>query len=463
LNLKNINSVFFLGIGGIGMSALARYFASQNITVHGYDKTNSNVTDSLEEDGIKVVFKDELDIIDADYDLIIYTPAIPNSNKLLNHFKSQEFEMMKRAEVLGLISKDKYTIAIAGTHGKTSVSAQVAHLLKEEGYDCTGFVGGICRNYDSNYIEGRKDVVVIEADEFDRSFLHLSPDLLVITSLDPDHLDIYGDFEEMKKTFLKLISKVKPNGKVLLHDHVKAVLNQGAISRFRDLDLFTYASESSDYYAKDTRVVTDENGERKFEFNLILESEDMNTVQINIPGIHNVDNTVAAISVTQLIGLDLELVKKGVKSFEGIKRRFDYHVKMNQGKAIYIDDYAHHPNEINVTIDAVRRLYPKKKLTTIFQPHLFTRTKDFAEEFCLELSKVDQLVLLPIYPAREEAIPGVNSEMLLENILLDDKRILEKEDVMTWLANEQPELVLTLGAGDIDQLITPIKNHLSYE
>lgn len=463
MNLKNLNSVFFLGIGGIGMSAIARYFVSMGIAVSGYDKTSSALTKSLEEEGINILFEDDKTKIEDDYDLIVYTPAIPLSSELYNHFNSQNYTLMKRSQVLGMISKDKFTIAVAGTHGKTSVSAQITHLLKASGYDCTGFVGGICRNYNSNYVAGRKDVVVIEADEYDRSFLYLSPDILVVTSLDPDHLDIYGDFNQMKKTFLQLIAKAKSNAKVLLHDDVLNVLHPGNIDRFKDIDVYTYGSPSSNYYALDTQVVLSPEGEPKFGFNYILENTESHSVQINIPGSHNVDNTLASMTVTQLMGIDFESVQKGVQSFEGINRRFDYHVKMNQGRAIYIDDYAHHPSEINVTIDAIRKLYPKKKLTAIFQPHLYSRTQDFAEEFAQELSKVDELILLPIYPAREEPIPGVNSEMLLSKVSIEAKQITAKEKVLELLSNKELDILLTIGAGDIDRLINPIKSLLSYE
>lgn len=457
MNIKNINKVFFLGIGGIGMSAIARYFASQGISVLGYDKTPSPMTDSLKAEGIEVYFEDNLDVLTDDIDLVVYTPAIPKSNAFYHYFLQEDFEMMKRAEVLGLISKDKFTVAIAGTHGKTSVSAQVTHLLKESAYGCTGFVGGVCRNYDSNYVEGRKDVVVVEADEFDRSFLHLSPDILVITSLDPDHLDIYGDFDEMKKTFLQLISKVKPYGKVLLHEDVMAVLKKANIDRFSSIDIYTYGQGEVDFAAEKVQVVNMEDGDRKYKFEFFKRDEDLGTVHINIPGQHNVDNTLASISVTQLIGLDLDLVRKGIETFEGIKRRFDFHVKMNQGKAIYIDDYAHHPSEIKVTVDAIRNLYPNKKLTVAFQPHLFTRTQDFVDDFALELAKVDELLLLPIYPARELPIDGVTSEWLLDKIQLEKKQIIDRGEILNWLENNETDVFLTIGAGDIDRIIGDVK------
>ncbi|PWS31643.1 UDP-N-acetylmuramate--L-alanine ligase [Pedobacter paludis] len=449
MELSKINRVFFVGIGGIGMSALARYFAKRGCAVCGYDKTRTKLTETLEQEGILITYLDEASALPCafldnhDDTLIVYTPAIPKDSKILNHFKNKGFSFKKRSEVLGIISKGMFCIAIAGTHGKTTTSSIVAHLLKDTGYDCTAFLGGITTNYNSNVLFGKNNVVVVEADEYDRSFLTLHPDISVVTSMDADHLDIYGDKNQLEESFKLFAGQLKEGGKLYAHEGLPLV-NSTSYA----------ASSTATAKAQNLRVEGS-----KFVFDYADASQSIKDISIMLPGRHNVENATVAIAIALQLGIDADKVKVAVANFKGVKRRFEYIV--NNDKQIYIDDYAHHPEELKACFDAVRQLYPNKKLTVIFQPHLFTRTRDFANEFAKVLSTADELMLLDIYPARELPIEGINSQFLLDKITLEDKKICGKEFVIQHVKNTKPELILTVGAGDIDTLIEPLKNTLN--
>ena len=437
-----------IGVGGIGMSGLARYFKKRGAQVCGYDKTPTNLTNALVEEGIPVVFTDLVDQISTEFTvndsgtLIIFTPAIPKDSRILNFFQSQGFILKKRSEVLGIISKGMFTIAVAGTHGKTTTSSIVAHLLKDSGHDCSAFLGGIATNYNSNILFGDNNTLVVEADEYDRSFLTLHPDIAIITSMDADHLDIYGDAVHLTESFQLFASQLKTGGKLIKRKGLDLQNGQ------------TYAAnEDADIRALNIRV---ENGTFWFDFNNGTTS--IKDLKLALPGVHNIENAIAAIETALLLDIPVEKIRMALANFKGVKRRFEYIIRNE--KQVYIDDYAHHPEELRACITAVKTLYPEKKLTTIFQPHLFTRTRDFADGFAEVLAMTDSLILLDIYPAREVPIKGVDSEMLLNMVLIADKYLFSKTEVLDYLKKEQPELILTVGAGDIDTLIQPIKEIL---
>ncbi len=448
MELENIDRVYLVGIGGIGMSGLARYFKKRGCVVCGYDKTCTPLTAALMNEGIPVVFQDEVDNIPMSFQekdahtLVIYTPAIPKDSRILNHFKSGGFAFKKRSEVLGIISKSMFTIAVAGTHGKTTTSSMIAHVLKDSGYDCSAFLGGIASNYDSNVLFGDNNTLVVEADEFDRSFLTLHPDIAIVTSMDADHLDIYGDKSHLVESFKQFTSQLKPGGKLLYRKGLDLKNGQ------------TYSANGvAEVQAVNVRV---DKGSFYFDFKngeLIIEN-----IQMGLPGLHNIENAVAAVEVGLQLGIRPDKIRAALTNFKGVKRRFEYIIKSEDH--VYIDDYAHHPEELRACIQAVKTLYPDKKLTTVFQPHLFTRTRDFAEGFAEVLGMTDELIMLDIYPARELPISGVNSEMILDKVGLSEKRILSKGDVIEYVRDEKPELLLTVGAGDIDTLIEPLKKVL---
>jgi len=448
MELQNIKRVYLIGIGGIGMSGLARYFHHLGCIVCGYDKTSTDLTNELKNEGIQIIFDDNEEWIPMSFrqidegTLVIYTPAIPKDSAIVNFLQKRGFELFKRSQVLGLISKGKYTVAIAGTHGKTTTSTMVAHILKDSGKDCSAFLGGIASNYNSNVLYGKNDIVVVEADEYDRSFLTLYPDIAVITSMDADHLDIYGDHQHLTDSFKMFASQIKLGG-VLIH-------KQGL-----PLDTgYTYSiKDAADAIALNIRI---ENGSFYFDFR--NSNTDIKNIQLGIPGFHNVENATAAIEATLRLGVKPDAIKSALSSFRGVHRRFEYIVKTPEH--IYIDDYAHHPEELRAAINSVKKLYPDRKLVTIFQPHLFTRTRDFADGFAEVLDMTDELILLDIYPARELPIEGVDAEMILSRMNLVNKRKLTKQQVIDAIANEKPALLLTVGAGDIDQLVEPLKNAL---
>ncbi|AZI25887.1 UDP-N-acetylmuramate--L-alanine ligase [Pedobacter sp. G11] len=449
MELGKINRVFFVGIGGIGMSALARYFAKRGQVVCGYDKTRTRLTEALEQEGILITYLDESSALPCAFldhhedTLIVYTPAIPKDSKILSHFRDKGFSLKKRSEVLGIISKGMFCIGIAGTHGKTTTSSIVAHILKDTGYDCTAFLGGITSNYNSNVLFGKNNVVVVEADEYDRSFLTLHPDIAVVTSMDADHLDIYGDKSHLEESFRLYAGQLKENGTLYAHEGLPL-----------DHSVSYAASATANAKAENIRVEG-----AKFVFDYKDDTAEINDISLMLPGKHNVENTTVAIAIALKLGIAAEKVKQAVANFKGVKRRFEYIV--NNGSQIYIDDYAHHPEELSACFHAVRQLYPDKKLTVIFQPHLFTRTRDFADEFAKVLSTADELLLLEIYPARELPLQGINSTFLLDKITLKNKKVCGKDFVVQYVKDAKPELILTVGAGDIDTIIDPLKNILN--
>ena len=438
-----------MGIGGIGMSAIARYFAKRGVVVCGYDKTRTNLTIDLEHEGVLISYLDDESALPVCFHenhedtLIVYTPAIPKTSLILNYFKDKGFSLKKRSEVLGVISEGMFCVAVAGTHGKTTTSSMIAHILTDTGFGCTAFLGGITSNYHSNVLFGKNNVVVVEADEYDRSFLTLRPDIAVVTSMDADHLDIYGDESHLHESFYLFVDQLKENGKLFVKDGLP-------------LNGITYsANPNSALTATNIHVA---NGNFVFDFNDGYTS--IKELSLAMPGKHNVENAVAAIGVALSLGIHPKSIKKAVASFKGVKRRFEKQVNTNEH--IYIDDYAHHPEELKACFDAVRQLHPEKKLTVIFQPHLFTRTRDFADQFAKVLSTADDVMLLPIYPARELPIEGIDSQMLWSKMTLETKELCGKDLVIERIKNKNPELLLTVGAGDIDTLVEPLKNTLSH-
>lgn len=448
MELRNIQRVYLIGIGGIGMSGLARYFNHIGCIVCGYDKTPTDLTDQLHNEGIQVVFEDDKERIPTSFrdndpnTLIIYTPAIPKDSQILDFFQKKGFELFKRSQVLGIISKGMFTVAVAGTHGKTTTSCMIAHILKDSGIDCSAFLGGISSNYQTNVLFGSSNIVVVEADEYDRSFLRLYPNIAIITSMDADHLDIYGDHAQLTESFKLFASQIKLGGTLIHRDGLP--LNKG----------FTYSiNGEADAMATNIWI---ENGD--FYFDFAHSSITIPNIKMGIAGLHNIENAVAAIEAALRLDVDTEAIKNALGSFKGVKRRFEYIVKNDEH--IFIDDYAHHPEELRASISSIKRLYPGKKLTTIFQPHLYSRTRDFADGFAEVLDMSDELMILDIYPARELPIAGVNSDMILDRMKLADKNKYGKQEAIDKVKAEKPELLLTVGAGDIDQLVQPLKNAL---
>jgi len=456
VNLDKIHSVYFIGIGGIGMSALARWFKHNGKDVSGYDRTETRLTSQLQAEGLVVHFDDDMGLISKTIKgskegvLIVYTPAIPKNHFGMNWFKDNDYLLMKRSEVLGLITQNMKNVAIAGTHGKTTTSSMIVHLLKTAGIDCTGFLGGISANYNTNMVLNDKpeSIAVIEADEFDRSFLTLHPDIAVVTSTDADHLDIYGDKESLKDSFKQFIKQINNGGHLFVKNELADELVEGDLLSYTGYGLNEGKVKSTNLRIEEAAFVFDYNGE-----------ENIEGVRLNVPGYHNVENMLVAMAVCSNLGADAESLKRGVSSYKGVKRRFEFIHKSDN--VTYIDDYAHHPIEIEVLLRSVRDLFPGKKITAIFQPHLFTRTRDFAAGFSESLSLADEVILLDIYPARELPIEGVTSELLLKNINADKKTISTKENLINQIQLWKPEVLLTIGAGDIDKLIEPIKNSLS--
>lgn len=433
------------------MSALARYFKHNDVTVEGYDKTYSRVTNDLEEEGLKIIYEDNLSLIANDYELVVWTPAIKNDNKLYQHFEKSGVAMKKRSEVLGNITKHTDCIAVAGTHGKTTVSTMIAHIITHSGKGCSAFLGGISSNYNTNFLfHDTSNLSVVEADEFDRSFLNLSPYLSVITSTDPDHLDIYSDKSDIQNTFSEFAKRTNPNGALFYKKGIDLELPQG-------LNCFTYSiDESADYFS--TNIYA-ENGSSIFNFN--FEKTRIENLKLIFPGKHNIENATVAIAVSLYIGLEEASIRSAIESFLGIERRFQFQIK--QENLIYIDDYAHHPEEVKSVILSVRQLYPGKKITVIFQPHLFSRTKDFASEFATSLSLANEVYLLPIYPAREKPIEGVNSQLILDQIDINNRQLVKKEEILEqdFFKNQHLQIVMTLGAGDIGEMVSPLRENIS--
>jgi len=447
LNLDSIHNVYFIGIGGIGMSAIAIYFKSNGKNVAGYDKTPTEITKTLQKEGINIHFEDRVNLIDETFKdtkntIVIYTPAVPKNHIELNYFFTNKFTVLKRSEILGEITKNTICLAVAGTHGKTTTSTILGHILKEANVNATSFLGGISENYNSNIILGGSEVSVVEADEFDRSFLKLSPNIACITSMDADHLDIYGAHTELEKSFQEFAGKVSD----------KLIVRKGLPVNGQTFGI----EENADFDASNIRI---ENG--AYIFNVKTPTETFENIKIYIPGKHNVLNAVAALAMANNFGISIQVIAKALLTFKGIKRRFSY--KINTENLVLIDDYAHHPTEINAVVDSVREMYPKQNVLGVFQPHLYSRTRDFVADFAQSLSRFDELILLDIYPARELPIKGVNSKWLLEKISCKNKQLSSKENLVDNILKSNAQIIVVIGAGDIGEEIENIKKSLTVE
>ncbi|MEY4552194.1 MAG: hypothetical protein RL099_522 [Bacteroidota bacterium] len=447
--LDTIKNIYFIGIGGIGMSALARYFVAKGCVVSGYDKTQTILTEALSELGIDIHYEDSIDLLDKNASVVVYTPAIPESHRELAYYRNNGYEVVKRSDVLGWITEGTVNICVAGTHGKTTVSTMIAHLLRDSGYGCTAFLGGIAANYNTNFWSSDNNVVVVEADEYDRSFLKLHPSVAVITSMDADHLDIYKTAAAFEDAFVSFSEKVKAGGLLL----AKKGLAREASFDASKLVTYSLNGTGASIYAKDIVVV-----DGAYTFTAVGPSWQIEELVLNMGGLHNIENALVAIAVAVHLGIEPEKIKIALANFAGVKRRFEYLVKTNE--QVLIDDYAHHPAELAALISGVRSLYSNQKLTIVFQPHLFSRTQDLCDGFAESLSAADEVVLLPIYPARELPIPGVTSEMIARKMTNKNVVLLEKEAVSNWVKKQQPKLLVMAGAGDIDVLIRNIKNDL---
>ena len=446
MNLNQIHNVYFIGIGGIGMSALARYFKAIGKNVSGYDKTETELTQDLASIGIDIHFEDAIGLVPKDYfienTLVIITPAVPKTHSEWNYFLERGFEIKKRAEVLGIITKDTFCFAVAGTHGKTTTSSILGHILYESGADVTAFLGGIVENYNSNLIGTGKKITVVEADEFDRSFLHLYPNIACITSMDADHLDIYGDSVAIEASFMEFADKVEDKNNLFI---IKGLPLEG---------ISVAVNEEAEYRAFNVRI---ENS--AYVFDVQTPTEIIKDLKFNLPGKHNLTNALIALAMANTYGTPTKNIAKALFTFKGVKRRFSYQIK--EENLVYIDDYAHHPTEINAVNQAVRELYPNEKVLAIFQPHLFSRTRDFIDGFAESLSQFDEVILLDIYPARELPIEAVNSQWLLEKITNNNKKLVAKNELISVILNSDAKVIVTIGAGDIGELVKPIKQALN--
>lgn len=456
-------NIYFIGIGGIGMSALARYFAYKGCSVAGYDRTQTLLTRELESEGIAVHYEDNVELIapdfkDVDNTLVIYTPAVPKDHSELCYFMDNGFEVIKRSKALGVVTEGEYVMAVAGTHGKTSTSTMIAYLnsiAAKDGDQVGGgsaFLGGISKNFGSNLVLGRGRRIAVEADEFDRSFLQLYPDVAVVTAIDADHLDIYGSKEQFKAGVMEFISQIKRGGTLIYK------LGIDIDKRLEGINIYTYAlkDEKADFYTKNMELI----GGGCYSYDIVCPDMVIQGCRLLAPGEVNVENSVAAVASMWVAGMDVEALKEALATFSGVRRRFDFVVNNPEGK-IYMDDYAHHPEELRRAIGAVREMFPGRSITAVFQPHLFSRTRDFAVDFAASLSLVDRLIMLPIYPARELPMEGVNSEMILEMVTLEDKMVVEKDQLMEVLSADSSDILVTFGAGDIDLFPAQIKEMLS--
>ena len=454
IELKNITKIYFLGIGGIGMSAVARYFHARGSEVSGYDKTRTSLTTMLEESGIAIHYEDDVSLIPKNVELVVYTPAIPQSALTLTYYRGHGYTVLKRSEVLEIISSQSFNICIAGTHGKTTITTMIAHILRHSEYGCNAFLGGIATNYNTNFWSSSRNVCVIEADEYDRSFLRLHPDIAIVSSMDADHLDIYGTEEALQQAFIDFSAKVKPGGLLLK----KFGLKRGSEMKAGNQLTYSLQNENADVYAANIRM---ESG--GYLFDAMMKNSMLDAVSLNMGGMHNIENVMAAIAVAHHLGISEQKIKAAVQAFKGVKRRFEYIIKNE--RLVYIDDYAHHPEELKAMITGAKTLFKGKRCTVIFQPHLFSRTKDLADEFAKSLDLADNIILLPIYPARELPVEGVSSALILNSLESENKKLLTKEACMEYLKNkyltdidhEFGEVLITAGAGDIGMMVEPIK------
>ena len=456
MNINDIKSVYFVGIGGIGMSAIARYFLSKGIFVAGYDKTPSNLTEELQKEGAEIHYEENEALIpecckDNDTTLVIYTPAIPSDHKELVFFEQNGFDIEKRAQVLGALTRAYKGLCVAGTHGKTTTSTMAAHLLHQSKVDCNAFLGGISKNYKTNYIlSDKSEYVVIEADEFDRSFHHLTPFISVITATDPDHLDIYGTKNAYLESFTKYTSLIQPGGALILHKglEMKPALQEG-------VRLYEYSRDEGDFHAENIRIG---NGEIFFDF--VSPFGNIKDIQLGVPVSINIENGIAAMALAQMSGVSNEEIKAGMLSFGGVDRRFDFKIKND--KIVFLSDYAHHPAEIKQSALSIKELYKNRKVTALFQPHLYTRTRDFYKDFASSLSLLDEVILVDIYPAREQPIPGVTSELIYNNLRPGiKKQMCHRDEIIDIIKNNEFDVLISLGAGDIENLVPEITEILS--
>jgi UDP-N-acetylmuramate--alanine ligase len=449
------NAVYLIGIGGIGMSALARYYKYYGFYVAGYDRVKSTLVQELENEDISVHYEDDIDLIpknckNAENTLIIYTPAVPKEHSELNYFLSNNFNVVKRSKVLGLIAAEKHTLAVAGTHGKTSTSTLLAHILTVAGNGCNAFLGGISKNYSSNLLLSDSKYLVAEADEFDRSFLQLFPDAAVITATDADHLDIYGNVDEMRNAFGKFASQIKDNGTLIVKKGIEIELPKS------NINIYTYScNEPCDFYASNIQLCDD----GCYSFDIHLHNQTICDCKLGVPGKINVENAVAATALAWTAGIDEQKLKDALAGFAGVKRRMD--VRINTPKLTYIDDYAHHPEELNATITSIRNMFAGRRITAIFQPHLYTRTRDFADSFAKSLSLADELILLDIYPARELPIDGITSKIIFDSVQCNEKILCRKDELLNIVNTKEFDILITLGAGDIDLFVEPITEILN--
>jgi len=455
--IKKIRAVYLIGIGGIGMSAIAKFFQSNGIRVSGYDRSETVLIKELEAEGIDVHFDENVEIIPKDVDLVVYTPAVPMDHKEVVFYQQNGYKVVKRSDVLQMITRSSFNICVAGTHGKTTTTTMIAHLLRDSGYGCNAFLGGISVNYGTNFWSSKTNVCVVEADEYDRSFLKLDPDVAVISSMDPDHLDIYGTVQKMEEAFIDFSNKIKPGGLLIS----KFGLSRGKDMRATRHLTYSLQNESADAYAGNIRM---KNG--SYEFDVVMKENKLKGVVLNMGGMHNVENAVAAITVASSLEIEDDKIRAAVESFKGVKRRFEYIIKNE--RIVFIDDYAHHPEELRALIKGAKTLFRQKKCTIIFQPHLYTRTRDLANGFAEVLDLADEVVLLPIYPARELPIEGVSSEMILDKMKKENKKVMGRDDLLRWIKfdyakninTEFGQVLITAGAGDIDMMVGPIKEIL---
>jgi UDP-N-acetylmuramate--alanine ligase len=471
--LKDIQNIYFIGIGGIGMSAIARYFNNVGVKVSGYDKTATALSQALQAEGMNIHYTDDTSLLDKDAQLVVYTPAVPKNHTELNWYRDNGYEVVKRSDVLQIITKDSFNICVAGTHGKTSISTMTGHILRHTGYGCNAFLGGLSVNYESNFWASKNNVCVVEADEYDRSFHKLTPDIAIITSMDADHLDIYGTVEALQDAFVEFAEKIKPNG-LLIRKQSLIKLNESGVRKQLTYQLkneehtteectdvdhhHEHDIDIPDVYASNIRLQA---GSYLFDAN--ISGVSVNDITLNIGGLHNIENVLAAITVAIALQIDVEKIKAAVADFKGVKRRFEYVVKELSEKKediVFIDDYAHHPAELKALIGSAQNLFPELKCTLIFQPHLFSRTKDFAEGFASSLDMADEVILLPIYPARELPMEGVTSELIKLKMKNKNVEILTKDEIVTKFNNRTKGLIITAGAGDIDTIVPLIKQNL---
>jgi UDP-N-acetylmuramate--alanine ligase len=449
IGIKDIKKIYFIGIGGIGMSALARYFKFHGKEVSGYDKTETPLTRQLITEGIQVHYREDLGLAPKDAEMVVYTPAIPKEHRELVFYQQNNYRLMKRSDVLGLITKSSFNICVAGTHGKTTITTMIAHILRNSGYGCNAFLGGIAVNYNSNFWSNERNVCVVEADEYDRSFLKLNPDVAVITAMDADHLDIYGTEDVVQQAFIDFSGKLRKGGLLVS----KLDLQKGGELKGDRHLRYSLHNQNADVYAENIRM-----NHGSYMYDVIEKDWQLRDVVLNMGGSHNIENSIAAIAVAHSLGIEDEKIKKAVEEFKGVKRRFEYIIK-RQG-LVFVDDYAHHPEELRALINGAKSLFPKLKCTVIFQPHLFTRTRDFADGFAETLDLADEIILLPIYPARELPIEGVTSRIIFETMKNSNKQLMGKEDVLKMIKQRDGGLFITAGAGDIDALVLPIRDIL---